>query len=100
MILEDMQWVDSETHAAMDALVAALPPYTLVASTYRPEYTDRWSGHPASSGIRVEALEARATDTLLDALLGSGPGLTPLKRLGAERAHGNSLLLRDGVVSL
>ena len=38
MILEDMQWVDSETHAAMDALVEALPPYTLVASTYRPEY--------------------------------------------------------------
>jgi predicted ATPase len=26
MILEDMQWVDSETHAAMDALVEALPP--------------------------------------------------------------------------
>jgi class 3 adenylate cyclase/tetratricopeptide (TPR) repeat protein len=100
MILEDMQWVDSETHAAMDALVAALPPYTLVASTYRPEYTDRWSGHPGYSRIRVEALEARATDTLLDALLGSGPGLTPLKRLVAERANGNPLFLEECVASL
>ena len=100
MILEDMQWVDSETHAAMDALVAALPPYTLIASTYRPEYTDRWSGHPGYTRIRVEALPPRATGTLLDALLGSGPGLTPLKRLVAERANGNPLFLEECVASL
>ena len=100
MILEDMQWVDSETHAAMDALVASLPPYTLVASTYRPEYTDRWTGHPGYTRIRVEALPARPTGDLLDALLGPGPGLTPLKRLVAERANGNPLFLEECVASL
>jgi predicted ATPase len=100
MILEDMQWVDSETHAAMDALVEALPPYTLVACTYRPEYTDRWTRHPGYTQVRVEALEPRATDGLLDALLGAGPALTPLKRLVAERANGNPLFLEECVATL
>ena len=100
LILEDLQWVDSETHAAMDALVEALPPYTLVAATYRPEYVDRWSGHPGFTQVRVEALEAPATDSLLDALLGGGPGLAPLKRLVAERTNGNPLFLEECVASL
>jgi class 3 adenylate cyclase/tetratricopeptide (TPR) repeat protein len=100
MILEDMQWVDSETHAAMDALVETLPPFALVACTYRPEYTDRWTGHAGFTEVRVEALEAPATDLLLDAFLGAGPALGPLKRLVAERANGNPLFLEECVASL
>jgi class 3 adenylate cyclase/tetratricopeptide (TPR) repeat protein len=100
MILEDMQWVDSETHAAMDALVETLPPFALVACTYRPEYTDRWTGHAGFTEVRVDALEAPATDLLLDALLGAGPALGPLKRLVAERANGNPLFLEECVASL
>src|SRR5689334_657859 len=100
MILEDMQWVDSETHAAMDALVETLPPFALVACTYRPEYTDRWTGHAGFTEVRVDALEAPATDLLLDALLGAGPELGPLKRLVAERANGNPLFLEECVASL
>jgi class 3 adenylate cyclase/tetratricopeptide (TPR) repeat protein len=100
MILEDMQWVDSETHAAMDALVETLPPFALVACTYRPEYTDRWTGHAGFTEVRVDALEAPATGLLLDALLGAGPALGPLKRLVAERANGNPLFLEECVASL
>jgi len=100
MILEDMQWVDSETHAAMSALVEALPPYTLVACTYRPEYTDRWSGHPGFTQLQVEALEAPAAGELLDTLLGVDPALAPLKRLVAERTSGNPLFLEECVASL
>ena len=100
MILEDMQWVDTETHAAMDALVEALPPYTMVACTYRPEYMDRWTGHPGYTRVRVEALEPRATGGLLDALLGAGPALTTLKRLVADRTNGNPLFLEECVATL
>src|SRR5260370_338450 len=100
MILEDMQWVDTETHAAMDALVETLPPFVLVACTYRPEYADHWTGHPGFTPVRVDALEAPATDLLLDALLGTDSALAPLKRLVAERANGNPLFLQECVASL
>ena len=100
MILEDMQWVDTETHVAMDALVEALPPYALVAATYRPEYVDRWSRHPGYTQVRVDALEPPATGDMLDALLGDDSGLLPLKRLVAERANGNPLFLEECVTTL
>jgi class 3 adenylate cyclase/tetratricopeptide (TPR) repeat protein len=100
MILEDMQWVDSETHAAMSAVVEGLPPHVLLVYTYRPEYTDPWSGHPGATQLRVEALEAPATAALLDTLLGVDPALGPLKRLVAERASGNPLFLEECVASL
>jgi class 3 adenylate cyclase/tetratricopeptide (TPR) repeat protein len=100
MILEDMQWVDSETLAAMSAVVEGLPPHVLVACTYRPEYTDPWSAHPSSTQVRLEALEAPATGALLDSLLGVDPALGPLKRLVAERASGNPLFLEECVASL
>jgi class 3 adenylate cyclase/tetratricopeptide (TPR) repeat protein len=100
MILEDMQWVDSETQAAMSALVETLPPYTLLAATSRPEYTNPWWRHPSFTEVPVDALEAPATEGLLDALLGSGPGLASLKRLLAERTDGNPLFLEECVASL
>jgi class 3 adenylate cyclase/tetratricopeptide (TPR) repeat protein len=100
MILEDMQWVDSETHAAMDALVEALPPYTMVAATYRPEYVDRWSRRPGYTQLRVDALEPAAAGGMLAALLGDDPALAPVKRLVAERANGNPLFLEECVASL
>jgi class 3 adenylate cyclase/tetratricopeptide (TPR) repeat protein len=100
MILEDMQWVDSETHAAMSAVVEGLPPHVLLVYTYRPEYTDPWSGHPGATQLRVEALEAPATAALLDTLLGVDPALAPLKRLVAERASGNPLFLEECVQTL
>jgi len=100
MILEDMQWVDSETQAAMEAVVADLPPHILLVYTHRPEYADPWSGHPAFTQVRVDALEPAAAGGLLDALLGPGPGLGPVKRLVAERASGNPLFLEECVRSL
>ena len=100
MILEDMQWVDSESHAAMDALVEALPPYCLVVSTARPEYAERWSRHPGYRQVRLGALEPPAIGGMLDALLGIDPALIPLKRLVAERANGNPLFLEECVASL
>jgi len=100
MILEDMQWVDSETHAAMDAVVEGLPPHTLVVQTYRPEYVDRWTGHPGFTRVQVDALPPPAIGGLLDALLGDDPALAPLKRLVAERANGNPLFLEECLASL
>jgi class 3 adenylate cyclase/tetratricopeptide (TPR) repeat protein len=100
MILEDMQWVDSETHAAMSAIVEGLPPHVLLVYTYRPEYTDPWSAHPGAIQVRVEALEASATAALLDSLLGVDPALAPLKRLVTERASGNPLFLEECVATL
>jgi hypothetical protein len=84
MILEDMQWVDTETHVAMDALVEALPPYALVAATYRPEYVDRGAATRATPGARGRSA-ARHRRHAGRAKLGDTWAL-PLKRLVAEPA--------------
>ena len=100
MVLEDMQWADSETQAAMDAVAAAQPPYTLVAATYRPEYVDRWSRHAGYTQLALSPLEPTAAADMLAALLGEDPGLAPLKHLVAERTGGNPLFLEECVATL
>src|SRR5262249_33066179 len=43
LVLEDLQWVDSETQALLDGLVEGLPTARLCLLTdYRPEYRHAW----------------------------------------------------------
>ena len=100
MILEDMQWVDSETHAAMSAVVEACRPMS-------------WSPAPIAPSTRTPGARTRAPPRCAwrrsrprpprrcwTRLLGVDPALAPLKRLVAERASGNPLFLEECVASL
>jgi class 3 adenylate cyclase/tetratricopeptide (TPR) repeat protein len=101
VVLEDLQWVDAETQALLDALVdrmAAVPLALLV--NYRPEYRHGWSGKSYYAQLRLDPLPPDTVGALLEALLGRDPSLAPLASLLRERTGGNPLFLEESVRSL
>ena len=98
LIVEDLHWVDSETQALLDNLVAVLESArVLVAVNYRPEYRHTWGKQPYYTEIRVDPLAAASSDQVLTALLGSDSGLDELKRLLIQRTEGNPFFLEETV---
>jgi class 3 adenylate cyclase/tetratricopeptide (TPR) repeat protein len=100
LVFEDLQWIDSETEAALDGLITALPPSTLLVLTYRPEYVDRWRSRQDCTRLRLEPLDPLAAATMLDALLGDDPGVRPLRGPLIDRTGGNPLFLEECVRAL
>jgi class 3 adenylate cyclase/tetratricopeptide (TPR) repeat protein len=101
VILEDLQWIDSETQACLDALVEKLARAAiLVMVNYRPDYQHRWGRESNYTEIRLEPLAAPSADELLGTLLGDAPELRPLKQLLVERTQGNPFFLEESVRTL
>jgi class 3 adenylate cyclase len=101
VVVEDLQWIDAETQALLDALVdgmAAAPLALLV--NYRPEYRHRWGGKSYYTQLRLDPLPAGDADALLEALLGRDASLRPLAALLRERTAGNPLFLEESVRAL
>jgi predicted ATPase len=98
LIVEDLHWVDSETQALLDDLVAVLESArVLVAVNYRSEYRHTWGKQPYYTEIRVDPLAAASSEQVLTALLGSDSGLDELKRLLIQRTEGNPFFLEETV---
>jgi class 3 adenylate cyclase/tetratricopeptide (TPR) repeat protein len=101
LILEDLQWVDSETQALLDGLVEGMPRARIVLlANFRPEYQDGWGGKTYYRRVHLHTLARESADELLRALLGAEPGLAPLKRLLIERTDGNPFFLEESVRTL
>ncbi len=100
LALDNLQWVESETDQALEALVRDLPKSTLVVVTHRPEYHPRWTDHPEAITIRVEALPRAPAIELLEDILGNHPTVGPLKKLLVKGAGGNPLFLEECVQNL
>jgi class 3 adenylate cyclase/tetratricopeptide (TPR) repeat protein len=99
LIFEDLHWIDSETQALLDGLVDRLgSARLLLLVNYRTEYQHAWGGKPYYSQMRLDALPAESAGELLDALLGTDPGLAPLKLLLVKR--GNPFFLEETVRTL
>jgi class 3 adenylate cyclase len=101
LVVEDLHWVDSETQSVLDALVDALPasPMLLLVN-FRPEYRHAWGGKTYYQQVRLDPLGGRTAGELLDALLGTGGGLEPLKRELLARTDGNPFFLEESVRAL
>jgi class 3 adenylate cyclase/tetratricopeptide (TPR) repeat protein len=101
VIFEDLHWVDTETQALLDSLVASLPAARLLMLVnYRPEYQHAWGSKTYYTQLRLDALPAESAGELLEGLLGADPALAPLKALLTARTAGNPLFLEESVRTL
>ncbi len=100
LVFEDLQWAHQQTRRALDVVVSALPPRTLLIVSYRPEYDDGWLGRPNYTRLHVDPLTPAIAQDLLATLLGGGSELLPLTRRLIERTEGNPLFLEECVRSL
>jgi transcriptional regulator with AAA-type ATPase domain/tetratricopeptide (TPR) repeat protein len=96
LIVEDLQWIDSETQQVLDNLVGCITgSRVLLLVNYRPEYQHPWGSKTYYSQLRLDALPVESASELLDVLLGPDTGLAPLKQLLVKR--GNPFFLEETV---
>jgi class 3 adenylate cyclase/tetratricopeptide (TPR) repeat protein len=101
LVFEDLHWLDSESQAVLDTLVESLPTArVLLLVNYRPEYRHGWGGKGYYTQIQIRPLAADSAEELLDALLGPGAWLKPLKDRLIERTAGNPFFLEESVRTL
>jgi len=101
LVFEDLQWIDAQTQALLDSLVASLPGARLMLLvSHRTEYEHDWGSHTSCTQLRIEPLPRESAEGLLDVLLGNDPGLDTLKRLLIERTDGNPLFVEESVRAL
>jgi DNA-binding SARP family transcriptional activator/predicted ATPase/ABC-type thiamine transport system ATPase subunit len=101
LLVEDLHWIDGQTQATLDALVAGLAAHRLLLLvTYRPGYRHDWAAKSYFSQIRLDPFSADTADTFLLSLLGSNPELTEVRRMLATRTEGTPLFLEEAVRAL
>jgi DNA-binding NtrC family response regulator/tetratricopeptide (TPR) repeat protein/class 3 adenylate cyclase len=101
LIIENLQWIDSETQAFLDSLIESLPTVRLLLLiTYRPEYQHGWSSKTFYTQQRLDPLPRESAQELLQALLGDDTALVPLKQSLIERTEGNPFFLEESIQTL
>ena len=101
LVLEDLQWIDSETQAAFNLLVDGIPTARmLLIVDYRPDYRHDWVNKTYYAQLRIDPLSTTSADELLQAVLGEGGTLQGLKEFLIERTEGNPFFLEESVHSL
>src|SRR5262249_46244866 len=90
LIFEDLHWIDAETQALLDSLVEGFPTARLLLLVNsRPESQHGWGSKTYYRQLRLDPLPPASANELLQALLGAGPSLAPLKPLLIARIGGN-----------
>jgi tetratricopeptide (TPR) repeat protein len=101
LLVEDLQWLDTETQAVLDTLVDSLPTARmLLLVNYRPEYHHGWGSKTTYTQLRLDPLPSASAAALLQSLLGDDSSLAPLKPLLIARTEGNPFFLEECVRTL
>jgi len=101
VLFEDLQWLDSETEAFLDVLIAQVPyARLLLLVNYRPEYRHGWGGDLSYIQLQLAPLGPAEAQGLLKALLGDDPSLVPLKQLILSKTEGNPFFMEEVVQTL
>jgi len=101
LVFEDLHWIDEETQAFLDSLIESVPTARLLLLVnYRPEYQHGWGQKTFYRLVRIDPLPAESAEELLLGLLGTDPGLQPLRDLLIERSEGNPFFIEESVRTL
>jgi len=100
VVVDDVQWVDPETQALLDALVDTLQAArVMLLLAYRPEYQHAWANRASYTQLRLDRLSPSSVEALFDSLVGTDSSLAPLKEYLIERTEGNPFFLEECVRS-
>ena len=101
VVFEDLHWTDSESLAFIDSLIESLPKAPiLLLLNFRPEFQDHWSAKSYYTRVRIDPLQAKGSEELLQDKLGADASLRALKQLLIERTEGNPFFLEESARSL
>lgn len=101
VLFDDLQWLDRETEAFLDALIERVPNAgILLLLNFRPEYEPHGCERPDYVQFRLDPLGKVESETLLDALLGPDGTLAGLKRLILDKTDGNPFFMEEVVQTL
>ncbi len=96
LVLEDIHWIDPESHEALDTLVDSLGlSRVLVLATFRPEIQPNWGRHSYYTLLNVPPLDDSDAETLIKQLIGDDAELGFLSRLLIERTGGVPLFIEE-----
>ncbi len=101
VLIEDLQWLDSETEAFLNVLITEVPDARiLLLVNYRPEYRHDGGSQPCYTRLHLEPLGPAEAQGLLTALLGNDASLVPLKQLILAKTEGNPFFMEEVVQTL
>lgn len=101
VLFDDLQWLDRETEAFLNALIERVPNSAiLLLLNFRPEYRPGWRQDSDYTQLRLDPLGQVESEALLDTLLGSDGALARLRRLILDKTDGNPFFMEEVVRSL
>ncbi len=96
LLLDDLHWIDPESHALLAQLVEALAwTRTLFVANHRPEYRADWLRGAHCRALPLGPLESGERRDLLRSLLGDDPSLLAFAERIDVRAGGNPFFVEE-----
>ena len=101
LIFEDLQWLDEGSLTLLNLLADSIATARVsMVVNYRPEFTHNWGNKTYYTQLRLDPLGSENGEELLEALLGDGLDLKPLKRVIIEKTEGNPFFIEEIVQEL
>jgi class 3 adenylate cyclase/tetratricopeptide (TPR) repeat protein len=101
LVFEDLHWIDEGSRTLLNLLAESIgTARVFMLVNYRPEFTHSWGNKTYYTQLRLDPLGAESAEHMLNALLGDGRDLDPLKRTIIAKTEGNPFFMEEIVQAL